>query len=106
MAFFLLIRRSSLFDTNQRFRRTVLRMPLLATFLRKRFSSCSCDSFGRSVTEVNFLTSFRRQHWFKKRSADERGSAEQSIQECLLSLPEIRKCSSSLTNEMMGYPDR
>lgn len=57
MAFFFEIRRSSLFETNQRLRRTVLRIPLLATFLRKRLSSASCDSFGRRFTVVNYLTS-------------------------------------------------
>jgi hypothetical protein len=57
--FFFWIRRNSLFETNHRFRRTVLKMPLLATFLRKRFSNWSCDSFGRKVTDVNLLTSFR-----------------------------------------------
>jgi hypothetical protein len=32
-------------------------MPLLATFLRKRLSNASCDSFGRRFTVVNYLTS-------------------------------------------------
>ena len=58
IAFFFWIRRSSLFETNQRFRRTVLKIPLLATFLRKRLSSWSCDSFGRKFTVVNLITSF------------------------------------------------
>jgi len=57
--FFFWIRRSSLLETNHRFRRTVLKMPLFATFLRNRFSNWSCDSFGRKVTDVNLLTSFR-----------------------------------------------
>jgi len=57
--FFFWIRRSSLLETNHRFRRTVLKIPLFATFLRKRFSSWSCDSFGRKFTDVNLLTSFR-----------------------------------------------
>jgi hypothetical protein len=61
MAFFFEMRRSSLFETNQRLRRTVLKIPLLATFLRKRLSSASCDSFGRRFTVVNFLTSLRFQ---------------------------------------------
>jgi hypothetical protein len=57
--FFFWMRRSSLLETNHRFRRTVLKMPLFATFLRNRFSNWSCDSFGRNVTDVNLLTSFR-----------------------------------------------
>jgi len=58
--FFFWIRRNSLLETNHRFRRTVLKIPLFATILRKRFSSWSCDSFGRKFTDVNLLTSFRR----------------------------------------------
>lgn len=38
----------------------MLKTPLLATFLRKRRSSCSWDSFGRNSTEGISLTSF----WF------------------------------------------
>jgi len=65
MAFFFWIRRNSLFETNQRLRRTVLKIPLLATFLRKRLSNASCDSFGRKFTVVNFLTSLLFQKsWF------------------------------------------
>ena len=58
MDFFFWMRRSSLLDTNQRLRRTVLKIPLLATFLRKRLSNWSCDSFGRKFTEVNLFISF------------------------------------------------
>ena len=68
IAFFLLMRRSSLLETNHRLRRTVLSMPLLATFFRKRLSSWSCDSFGRSVTEANCLTSFRVPNILQQRS--------------------------------------
>src|SRR3990172_10493614 len=46
------MRRSSLLDTNQRLRRTVLRIPLLATFLRNRLSSMSWLSLGRRSTVV------------------------------------------------------
>ncbi len=52
MAFFFSTRRFSLFETNQRFRRIVLKTPLLTTFLRKRLSNESCDSFGRNTTEA------------------------------------------------------
>src|SRR5574341_1951044 len=52
MAFFFSMRRTSLLDTNQRLLRSCVRMPLRMTFFLKRLSSCSCDSFGRSVTEV------------------------------------------------------
>src|SRR5919106_4403433 len=38
IAFFFSMRRCSLLETNQRLRRTVLRTPLLTTFLRKRLS--------------------------------------------------------------------
>jgi hypothetical protein len=64
--FFFWMRRSSLFETNQRLRRTVLRMPLLATFLRKRLSSWSCDSFGRRLTVANVLTSLPFQNTHRK----------------------------------------
>ena len=50
MAFFFSTRRSSLLETYQRFRRMVLNTPLFTTFLRKRFSSESCDSLGRKTT--------------------------------------------------------
>ena len=50
IAFFFWIRRNSLLEINQRLRRTVLRMPLFTTFLRKRLSNCSCDSLGCSFT--------------------------------------------------------
>jgi hypothetical protein len=53
MAFFFLIRRISLFDTNHRFRRTAPNTPLRMTFLRKRFSNCCWDSFGRNSTLTN-----------------------------------------------------
>lgn len=56
------MRRSSLLETNQRLRRTVLSTPLLATLRRKRRNNCSCDSFGRNSTEGKTLTSF----WVKK----------------------------------------
>jgi hypothetical protein len=36
----------------------VLNTPLLATLFRKRLKSCSCDSFGLSVTVVKNITSF------------------------------------------------
>ena len=38
IAFFFSMRRCSLLETNQRLRRTVLKTPLLTTFLRKRLS--------------------------------------------------------------------
>src|SRR5215216_4694178 len=38
IAFFFSMRRCSLLETNQRLRRTVLKTPLLTTFLRKRFN--------------------------------------------------------------------
>src|SRR5690606_4638838 len=50
IAFFFSIRRSSLFEICQRLRRTVLKIPLLVTRLRKRRSSDSCDSFGFNRT--------------------------------------------------------
>ncbi len=56
-AFFLAMRRSSLLLTCHRLRRTVLKIPLLATCLRKRLSSWSCDSPGRSLTVGNLFTS-------------------------------------------------
>jgi len=52
--FFRWMRRNSLLDTCQRLRRTALRTPLLAIFLRKRRNNCSCDSFGRSSTVGKF----------------------------------------------------
>src|SRR5216683_3044912 len=52
MAFFFSIRRTSLFDTNQRLLRNWLSSPLRITFFLKRLKSCSCDSFGRKVTDV------------------------------------------------------
>jgi hypothetical protein len=71
------MRRNSLFETNQRLRRTVLRIPLFATFLRKRLNNWSCDSLGRKFTDVNFLTSFFGEQfivlWAKKRPGRVRG---------------------------------
>jgi hypothetical protein len=52
MDFFFSTRRISLLEMNHRFRRIVLRTPLFTTFLRKRFNSISCDSFGRNTTVV------------------------------------------------------
>src|SRR5579859_2406602 len=52
MAFFFSMRRTSLFDTNQRLLRSWLSSPLRITFFLKRLKSCSCDSFGRKVTDV------------------------------------------------------
>jgi hypothetical protein len=46
------MRRCSLLETNQRLRRTVLRTPLLTTFLRKRFNRESCDSPFRKFTDA------------------------------------------------------
>jgi hypothetical protein len=53
IAFFFSMRRCSLLETNQRLRRTVLRTPLLTTFLRKRLSRESCDSPFRKFTPAN-----------------------------------------------------
>src|ERR1044072_9280502 len=53
IAFFFSMRRCSLFETNQRLRRTVLKTPLLTTFLRKRLSRESCDSPFRKFTLAN-----------------------------------------------------
>src|ERR1051325_5147618 len=53
IAFFSSIRRCSLLETNQRLRRTVLKTPLLTTFLRKRLSRESCDSPFRKFTLAN-----------------------------------------------------
>src|SRR5687768_18378195 len=50
IAFFFSMRRCSLLETNQRLRRTVLKTPLLTTFLRKRLSSESWDSPLRKFT--------------------------------------------------------
>src|SRR4051812_1873749 len=52
MAFFFSMRRTSLFDTNQRLLRSWLSSPLRMTFFLKRLKSCSCDSFGRKLTDV------------------------------------------------------
>ena len=52
IAFFFSMRRCSLFETNQRLRRTVLRTPLLTTFLRKRLSRESWDSPFRKFTDA------------------------------------------------------
>src|SRR5215211_4024254 len=53
IAFFFSMRRCSLLDTNQRLRRTVLKTPLLTTFLRKRLSRESWDSPLRKLTTAN-----------------------------------------------------
>jgi hypothetical protein len=53
IAFFFSMRRCSLLETNQRLRRTVLKTPLLTTFLRKRLSRESCDSPLRKFTTAN-----------------------------------------------------
>ncbi len=58
IAFFLSIRRVSLFETNQRLRRTMLKTPLFTTFLRKRLSKESCDSPSRKLTTATSFTSF------------------------------------------------
>src|SRR5687768_15979550 len=50
IAFFFSMRRCSLLETNQRLRRTVLKTPLLTTFLRKRLRSESWDSPLRKFT--------------------------------------------------------
>src|SRR5688572_3889641 len=52
IAFFFSMRRCSLLETNQRLRRTVLKTPLLTTFLRKRLSSESWDSPLRKFTDA------------------------------------------------------
>ena len=70
IAFFFSIRRSSLLEMNQRLRRTVLRTPLFTTFLRKRLSSESCDSFGRNFTLAKNLTSLQRWNISSFREAD------------------------------------
>lgn len=70
IAFFFSIRRCSLFETNQRLRRTVLNTPLLTTFLRKRLSRESCDSPLRKFTtanEIHLLPNGRCRH---KKPAD------------------------------------
>src|SRR5512145_438513 len=59
IAFFFSMRRVSLFETNQRLRRTVLNTPLLTTFLRKRLSRESWDSPLRKFTpaiEIHHLS--------------------------------------------------
>ena len=59
MAFFLARRRSSLLETYHRFLRSVVNVPLRATFLRNRFSRLSCDSLGPKKTVVTrYATSF------------------------------------------------
>ncbi len=60
IAFFFSIRLFSLFEMNHRLRRTVLKTPLFTTFLRKRFSNESCDSFCLKFTVVKNFTSFQR----------------------------------------------
>ena len=54
MALALRIRRCSLLDTNQRRRRTAVRIPPSVTFLRKRLSRASCDSPSRSLTDMPY----------------------------------------------------
>src|SRR5687768_12090285 len=71
IAFFFSMRRCSLLETNQRLRRTVLRTPLLTTFLRKRFNRESCDSPLRKFTDAK--TSHLLSAWNvpkKRKSAD------------------------------------
>ena len=58
MAFFFAIRRCSLLDTNHRFRRMTLILPLLATFLRNRLNKFAWVSFGLSSTFANFQSPF------------------------------------------------
>src|SRR5262245_50883518 len=58
IAFFFSMRRCSLFETNQRLRRTVLKTPLFTTFLRKRLSRESWDSPLRKFTDAKPVTSF------------------------------------------------
>jgi hypothetical protein len=58
IAFFFSMRRVSLLETNQRLLRTVLRIPLFTTFLRKRLSKESCDSPLRKCTEPKEITYF------------------------------------------------
>jgi len=53
------MRRTSLFDVNQRFCLTMGRMRASATALRKRFSRLSCDSPGRRSTLIS-VTPFRQ----------------------------------------------
>lgn len=61
MALALRMRRCSLLDTNQRRRRTAVRMPPSVTFLRKRLSRPSCDSPSRSLTVMPYhLLPYRR----------------------------------------------
>jgi hypothetical protein len=67
IAFFFSIRRVSLFETNQRLRRTVLRTPLFTTFLRKRLSKESCDSPFLKFTDATGFTSFQDEN---KKSTD------------------------------------
>ena len=62
IAFFLSIRRVSLFEMNQRLLRMVLKIPLLTIFLRKRLSNESWDSPLRKCTEANEITYFRHEN--------------------------------------------
>jgi hypothetical protein len=58
IAFFFSMRRVSLFETNHRLSRTVLKMPLFTIFFRKRLSKESCDSPLRKFTDANQITYF------------------------------------------------
>src|ERR1051325_3443403 len=69
IAFFFSMRRCSLFETNQRLRRTVLNTPLLTTFLRKRLRRESCDSPLRKFTPAKEIHLLRMEDTDKK-SAD------------------------------------
>jgi len=62
IAFFFSMRLSSLFEMNQRLRRTSARTLLLTTALLKRRSSCSGDSLDFSSTLGSFLTPFLYAH--------------------------------------------
>ena len=76
--FFRSIRRCSLLETNHRLRRTVLRTPLLTTFLRKRFSSESCDSPLRKFTDANEIHLLSEQVAVEKKLSRCTDSAEGS----------------------------
>jgi hypothetical protein len=69
IAFFFSMRRCSLLETNQRLRRTVLKTPLLTTFLRKRLRRESWDSPLRKFTPAKEIHLLRMEDTDKK-SAD------------------------------------
>ncbi len=56
MAFCLLMRFSSLLETNHRLRRASGKTRAFCTAVLKRFRRCSCDSPGCSTTLVNLIT--------------------------------------------------